>query len=83
MKHSQEDRMDGKCVVCTLRSDQIKKCCGFAMIGDRACDTRHLIDYGKIERYRLCKNHINYKKWLLKNFFYIIIKKIKNCFKFT
>lgn len=59
-KHTQHDRLNGICRVCTLNEIQIKNCCGYGMVGDRACDTRHIPNYKEGDKYILCKHHINF-----------------------
>lgn len=61
-KHTQDERMNGICRVCTLNTKQIKKCYGYGMIGDRACDSRHIPDYQDGDKFILCK-YIEQKKF--------------------
>ena len=62
IRHTNEQRIDGDCRVCTKNKDTSKKCYGFGMVGDRACDTRHRPNYKLGDSYILCEHHNKYKK---------------------
>jgi hypothetical protein len=55
MKHTLYDRINGINHNCSLTKEEIKKCYGYVMIGDRACDSRHV--YGNKCNIRICKYH--------------------------
>jgi hypothetical protein len=60
-RHTYEEQMNGVCRYCTFTSEYVKKCSGFGMIGDRACDTRHRAEYTKGMSYIICKYNGNLK----------------------
>ena len=56
---SLEDRINGVSKYCSIDA---KKCLGYAMLGDRACDTSYIPGFNKDSDVQiLCKYNKNYK----------------------
>lgn len=56
-KHTKGERLNGINRVCVKESTDIKRCLGFGMVGDRACDTRHVPGHNYKNSFILCKYH--------------------------
>lgn len=56
--HTFEERMNGINDVCTLSNGGW--CSGYRMIGDRACDNRHIPGFKEGDPIQICKYNKNY-----------------------
>lgn len=55
LKHTTEERLNGVNKTCTLSVEKIRNCNGYQMIGDRACDNRHVPGFRSGDKVIICK----------------------------
>lgn len=60
--HTLQDRLDGINTNCRLSQSQIKGCFGYGLIGDRACDNRHIPGFKEGDIVRVCTHN---KLWAI------------------
>ena len=59
-RHSMIEKINGVNRSCSLSQPDVKDCSGYQMIGDRACDNRHLPGFKEGDKIVICKfNKIN------------------------